>query len=53
MDDIDFDELVLSLQELVETYEEEIAPYAIGLCSKLGEAYIRLVNSKGTGDNED
>jgi importin-7 len=32
MDDIDFDNLVKSLQDLVEVYEEEIAPYAIGLC---------------------
>lgn len=53
MDDIDFDELVSSLQELVETYEEEIAPYAVALCGKLGEAYLRLLQSKGTGDNED
>jgi len=44
MDDIDFDELVKALQELVEVYEEEIAPYAIGLCQKLGDAYIRLIN---------
>lgn len=53
MDDIDFDELVEALQALVETYEEEIAPYAVSLCSKLGEAYLRLITAKGTGDNED
>lgn len=32
MDDIDFDELVEALKELVEVYEEEIAPYAVALC---------------------
>lgn len=53
MDDIDFDELVISLQELVETFNEDIAPFAVGLCQKLGEAYVRLVNAKGTGENED
>lgn len=53
MDDIDFDELVQALQELVEVFEEEIAPYAVSLCQKLGEAYIRLVTTKGTGENED
>lgn len=47
MDDIDFDELVEALQNLVEIFEEDIAPYATGLCIKLGEAYMRLVNSKG------
>jgi hypothetical protein len=53
MDDIDFDELVKALQELVEVYEEEIAPFAVGLCQKLGEAYLRLISQKGEGDNED
>ncbi len=53
MDDIDFDDLVKALQELVNVYNEEIAPYAVSLCSKLGEAYIRLLQSKGTGEDED
>lgn len=53
MDDIDFDELVQALQELVEVYNEEIAPYAVGLCQKLSEAYLRLVSQKGEGDQED
>jgi importin-7 len=43
MDDIDFDELVEALKTLVEVYHDEIAPYAVSLCSKLGEAYLRLV----------
>jgi hypothetical protein len=43
MDDIDFDELVEALRQLVEEYQEEIAPYAISLCTKLGEAYLRLI----------
>ena len=50
MDDIDFDELVKALQDLVEVYEEEIAPYAVSLCSKLGEAYLRLISQKGSGE---
>lgn len=53
MDDIDFDSLVKSLENIVEIYQEEIAPYAVGLCMKLGEAFIRLCNVKGSGDNED
>lgn len=53
MDDIDFDELVESLQQLVNVYHDEIAPYAISLCSKLGEAYLRLLSSKGSGEDED
>jgi importin-7 len=53
MDDIDFDQLVTALQQIVDIYQEEIAPYAISLCQKLGDAYIRLINSKAIGDEED
>jgi hypothetical protein len=53
MDDIDFDELVESLQQLVDVYQDEIAPYAVSLSTKLGEAYLRLLTTKGSGDDED
>lgn len=51
MDEIDFEDLVSALRKIVDIYEEEIAPYAVSLCSKLSEAYLRLINS--TGDTED
>lgn len=47
MDDIDFDELVQALQQLVNVYHDEIAPFAVSLCQKLGEAYLRLIAAKG------
>ena len=47
MDDIDFDALVNALQNIVDIYQNEIAPYAVGLCNKLAEAYVRLIHSKG------
>ena len=53
MDDIDFDDLIKALQEIVEVFETEIAPHAINLCSKLSEAYLRLISLKGQGDEED
>ena len=53
MDDIDFDGLVEALRKLVDVYQEEIAPYAVALCQKLGEAYLRLLAAKGTGEEED
>ena len=53
MDDIDFDELVTALQRLVDVYHDEIAPYAVSLCTKLSEAYVRLISIKGTGEEED
>ena len=42
IDDIDYDELINSLKTIVEHFEEEIGPYAIELCTKLGEAFLRL-----------
>ena len=53
MDEIDFDELVQALQELVNVFREDIAPYALQLCSKLGDAYLRLLAQKGVGEEED
>jgi len=32
MDEIDFEELVGALRIIVDTYDEEIAPYAVSLC---------------------
>jgi len=43
MDEIDFEDLVGALRKIVDIYEDEIAPYAVSLCQKLSEAYIRCV----------
>ena len=32
MDEIDFEELVGALRIIVDTYDDEIAPYAVSLC---------------------
>jgi hypothetical protein len=45
MDEIDFEELVGALRIIVDTYEDEIAPYAVSLCQKLSEAYCRLIQN--------
>ena len=42
IDDIDYDELIESLRKIVDVFESEIGPYALELCTKLGEAYLRL-----------
>jgi len=46
IDDIDYDELIESLKRIVDVFEEEIGPYALDLCAKLGEAFMRLHESK-------
>ena len=53
MDEIDSEELINSLRKIVEVFGNEVAPYAKSLCQKLSEAYIRLINSKGTWGQED
>jgi hypothetical protein len=50
IDDIDYDELIDALKTIVEIYEAEIAPYAIELCSKLGESYLRLIEATKSSD---
>ena len=53
MDEIDFEDLVKALRTIVEVYGDEIAPYAVSLCRKLSQAYVRLINAKGKWDDED
>ncbi len=45
IDEIDYDELIESLKVIVEIFSEEIAPFALELCSKVGESYCRLMES--------
>ena len=47
MDDIDFEDLVGALRKIVVVYQDEIAPFAVSLCHKLSEAYVRCMNQKG------
>ena len=53
MDEIDFEDLVSALRKIVEVFQEDIAPFAISLCTKLSEAHVRLSNQKGNKDDED
>jgi hypothetical protein len=45
IDEIDYDELIEALRTIVTVYGEEIAPHAVALCQKLGEAYVRMFNA--------
>ena len=53
MDEIDFEDLVTALKNIVEIYGDEINPYALSLCMKLSEAYVRLVQAKTNNEDED
>ena len=54
IDEIDYDELINSLKKIVDVFEDEIGPHAFDLCSKLGEAFLRLHEQKKAtqGSNE-
>lgn len=53
MDEIDFEDLVGALRKIVYIYEDEIAPYAVSLCQKLSEAYVRCVKNHITQEDEE
>jgi len=49
MDQVGSDELVSTLDVLIECYASSMPPYAEGLCTRLGETFIRLA----AGDDND
>ena len=53
MDEIDFEDLVGALRKIVDVFGDDIAPYAVSLCQKLSEAFVRLIKSQGHYDDTD
>mmetsp|Transcript_36591 Transcript_36591/g.59153 ORF Transcript_36591/g.59153 Transcript_36591/m.59153 type:complete len:1025 (+) Transcript_36591:45-3119(+) len=49
MDEIDNEDLVFTLENLIEKYSEVMAPYAVMLCTKLTQSCLRMVDA----DEED
>jgi hypothetical protein len=45
MDEVDNEELVGALEEIVDIFSEDIAPFAEGLCLELMKAYQRMVTT--------
>ena len=50
IDDIDFDELIIALQTLVQFYSEDIGPYASNLCTKLGIIFNKLIKQRDSDE---
>jgi hypothetical protein len=46
MNEIDNDELINTLELIIENYSEEMVPYAVVLCSKLSEAFLRIASTQ-------
>lgn len=52
MNDIDSDELVGTLEHLIENYEQEMIPYCLTLCAKLAENFLRMAGNSTEEDDE-
>ena len=52
MNEVDNEDLVMTLETLVEKFEDEISPYAVGICKNLAAAFWKLMQT-GEGDDED
>lgn len=52
MDEVDNEDLVFTLETIVENLGEEIAPYALGLCTNLSNAFWKCIQSEDEGEDE-
>ncbi|EKX49114.1 hypothetical protein GUITHDRAFT_56057, partial [Guillardia theta CCMP2712] len=52
IDEVGSDELIASLEILIECFEDEMAPYAQQLCQRLSEHFLRLTSSEGEGEDD-
>ena len=53
MDEIGNDELVATLEVLIEAFSEHMAPYAQGLCQRLAQHFVRLAISESGQEAEE
>ena len=53
MDEIGNDELVATLEVLIESFSEHMAPYAQGLCRRLAEHFVRLAITEAGQNGEE
>eukprot|EP01094_Clydonella_sp_ATCC50884_P012896 TRINITY_DN2318_c0_g1_i1.p1 TRINITY_DN2318_c0_g1~~TRINITY_DN2318_c0_g1_i1.p1 ORF type:complete len:1032 (-),score=466.14 TRINITY_DN2318_c0_g1_i1:446-3541(-) len=52
MNEIDSDDLVATLESLVSKFEDEMAPFAVEMCARLTENFLRMHEEEGD-DEED
>jgi hypothetical protein len=53
MDEVGSDELIATMDVLIESYADQMAPYAQGLCQRLAEHFLRLASLQGDEANEE
>ncbi|KAI9278056.1 armadillo-type protein [Sporodiniella umbellata] len=52
MNQIDTDVLVTALEEFVETFNEQLSPYAVELCKQLSDTYVHLLEDFSSREND-
>ncbi|KAG0567157.1 hypothetical protein KC19_7G115500 [Ceratodon purpureus] len=53
MNEVENEDLVFTLETIVDKFGEEMAPYALGLCQNLAAAFWKCLESSETEDDED
>ncbi|OIV91182.1 hypothetical protein TanjilG_30404 [Lupinus angustifolius] len=53
MNEVENEDLVFTLETIVDKFGEEMAPYALGLCQNLAAAFWRCMNSAEADDDAD
>lgn len=53
MNEVENEDLVFTLETIVDKFGEEMAPYAIGLCQNLASAFWRCLNASEADDEGD
>ncbi|XP_077226915.1 importin beta-like SAD2 [Tasmannia lanceolata] len=53
MNEVENEDLVFTLETIVDKFGEEMAPYAIGLCQNLAAAFWKCIDTSAADDNTD
>ncbi|KAG6549125.1 hypothetical protein Mapa_009351 [Marchantia paleacea] len=53
MNEVENEDLVFTLETIVEKFDEEMAPYALGLCQNLAAAFWKCLQSAETDEDDD
>uniref|UniRef100_M4CN63 Importin N-terminal domain-containing protein n=1 Tax=Brassica campestris TaxID=3711 RepID=M4CN63_BRACM len=53
MNEVENEDLVFTLETIVDKFGEEMAPYAFGLCQNLAAAFLRCLNTSEASDDLD
>eukprot|EP00873_Tetraselmis_striata_P029005 jgi/Tetstr1/449269/TSEL_036472.t1 len=53
MNEVENEDLVMTLETIVEKFGDEIAPYAVGLCQNLNVAFMKMIEDDDDDDDDD